>query len=68
MPEHKFFNIGFKFCKINPENWHPLYGPKSISQSFGKKSLQMGNNQKKCKALLKDARKLIFFNKINLVF
>jgi len=27
--------------------WHPSYGPKSTLQSFGKKSLQMGNALKK---------------------
>ncbi len=34
---------------------HPSYDPKSTLQSFGKKPLQMGYDQKKCKVLLKDA-------------
>jgi len=39
--------------------WHPSYDPKSTLQYFGKKPLQMGNDQKKCKALLKDAENFI---------
>ena len=52
---------------LNNENnfWgkdrHPSYDPKSTLQSFGKKSLQMGNGLRKCKVLLKDAERSFDF-------